>query len=281
MAYARLYDYKVFDVQKYIDGYELPNIDKLEDDPKFMAAVIANPRGNCKVYKLCSDRVKADYDFMDTFITLCYDNSKLLVEACNNFVKSNLINNEHNINTIEVLARTVIIISSDKEFKKNNPEIIKSYEEELEKEYLNTIKEYNNNKPYNNSFGFNFLSKKYCFNRYILFYYAKRMIKDILERKDIGNRLLSIYNSENYIGKNGETVYISRELDENEKIVLYANTVYSCDLDLKQYISMNYMLYYDMIQMVNNKMPEYLLNNQKNVKTLLKNISIDSKKVVE
>lgn len=75
----------------YINGHYVENIDKLENDYKFMMDVISITRDK-NLYNLCSDDIKKNYEFVKFMINTFSDDKKFVKEIAVQYLK--VTNNE-------------------------------------------------------------------------------------------------------------------------------------------------------------------------------------------
>jgi len=77
-------------IKKYVNGEELGEytIEQLEDDKDFMLGVISYTK-DVKIYELCSDNVKIDYDFVRNLILKFKDNVEFITKVADNFLENN------------------------------------------------------------------------------------------------------------------------------------------------------------------------------------------------
>lgn len=91
----------------YISGNDLEgcSIDDLENDPDFMAEVIKATRDK-RMYNLCSDDVKKNYDFVKSMIIIFKEDTEFILRIAENYLE----NVESNISTENVEKDELIIL---------------------------------------------------------------------------------------------------------------------------------------------------------------------------
>mgnify|MGYP003571266531 CR=1 FL=1 len=135
-----MFDLKI--LQNYINGGDTPgyNTDELENNPQFMMAAI-NMANDVNLYRLCSDEVKTNYDFVRFLISKLSknDNSKrsnlTVYSVANKFMQSKTeeikrLNKE--IDDLEVGILTYIRESSTDKIEKKISELNRINTERLE-----------------------------------------------------------------------------------------------------------------------------------------------------
>lgn len=77
-------------VLKYINGEDIERyeIETLENDPEFMMMAI-NMSGDAKLYNMCSETVKNDYQFLKFFITKFKNNKELITYVVEDYLRVN------------------------------------------------------------------------------------------------------------------------------------------------------------------------------------------------
>ena len=73
-------------VWDYINGEEVPNIDDLESDYKFMIEVLRVTIDK-KMYNLCSDEMKNNYEFIKSVIEIFIDDKKFIKEIADKYLE--------------------------------------------------------------------------------------------------------------------------------------------------------------------------------------------------
>lgn len=272
MGFSELRKYKTEDVERYINGYSVSHIEELEDDPKFMAAVCAYPCSKSSFYKLCSDNVKGNYNFVDTYITLFYDSCDMLLEVAYNYMKLNESKGIYDEKTAEILIRVSDCISRNTEYLRNNKEALKLLNRHIDKRFNSALEEYKSLYPDKTDLGFKYVCNKFNGNRYVYDYFANSIISKLFEDKDVRFNIHQIINSRPYENSNKEEIRITRELDENEIIALCTKVILDHDLDLKNYVSKNFIIYNGIITRIKNEMSRYKkFNNGNSLKYTNKN----------
>ena len=80
--------YSNFLVNNYLMGEEIDNVDELENDPVFMKKAI-NMSGDYRLYNLCSDNVKKDYDFVKFYVLKFSYKFEYIKQAADYFFEHN------------------------------------------------------------------------------------------------------------------------------------------------------------------------------------------------
>lgn len=78
-------NYNIKTIWDYINGFYVENIDKLENDYKFMMDVIRITRDK-NMYNLCSDEIKSNYEFIMFMIDLFKDDIDFICEIANQYI---------------------------------------------------------------------------------------------------------------------------------------------------------------------------------------------------
>ena len=174
--------YSVKLVNDYIDGKEIENIDDLEDDPIFMMQAI-NVSGDYKLYNLCSDNVKKDFDFVRFLIIKFRNNVDFIFNVANYYIETHDDFEKDELNITEIIA-ILINIPMDKEksiytrmkghslyyHKRIQIESCKRNDEELSKEL---------------GMGFLLIYEEFMERTIVLEFYAKKIIDGIFEEYGI------------------------------------------------------------------------------------------------
>ena len=241
MGFTGLHDYKKDEVNRYINGYEIRDIEKLEDDPKFMAAVCTQYGCKSNIYRLCSDKVKANYDFVDMYLTMFYDSYSLLADACFNYVKFNSVKGIYDEKSMEVLVRTYNSIIRNSEFAHKNKEIVNNIKALIDKRYNKVLEDYESLKVKNYS-KLHYLCNRFGGNTHISSYFVNIFINDYLNDETIKENLHLICNSKTYKSLD-RVIPVNRELTDYEKMALCLKLISDCDKALITYLSSNSILY--------------------------------------
>lgn len=159
-------------IDDYIEGKEIDQISKIEDNKEFMIQVI-NTSNDFKMYNLCSNKLKNDYEFVKYLITKYQENTKFICKVADTY----LLNSEDNINKLEL---TIIMnnIVENKEKQK--------YLEKLENEFRKELYEIQYLKLKNKQIekeielGFALIESKYKTSKIIINHYADKFIQEIL-----------------------------------------------------------------------------------------------------
>lgn len=248
-------------IRKYINGEELDDntINKLENDKDFMMNVF-NYTKDCNIYKLCSDNLKKDYDFVKYLVLKFKDNYNFIIEVADYYL--NNTDKQSELLELNIIMEKLLPKELSKKYTLIN-ETKYSYErftDELASldspEYESTIE-----------MGFPIILYKYHDSEYILDYYAKKMIKEIMDNTAIEEILHNQFKTPNSLKNMGINNYIITLLNYNDSMLSsYVSThLYLIDDMVKQieqaidnwdkYDSKNEMIRYNkMIDMVH----EYL-----------------------
>ena len=168
-------------IQEYLDGGELEGYDvnELEDNPAFMReAILAS--GDKKLYNLCSDKVKADYKFVDFLLTRFHFDFDFIDKAAEHFLEAT----EDEDDFIAIVVKMCNILKRAKQ-----PDLFAKYRIIYMARFLaNTVEivAYFGAHPEdveNLGAGFFFMKDMYDFNEEVLKYFAVEFIRYIFEEK--------------------------------------------------------------------------------------------------
>ena len=169
-------------VNDYINGQPFDEnfLEKLENNKKFMMAVI-NKSCDYRLYNLCSEKLKTNKEFVKFLIFKFKDNLDFICEVANYLIK----NNENNLDRIEIIIIMCKLIESDNERKIHYllcAESIYQYER-IQIEYIrNNSSEYDVNVI---GMGFYLLFDKYNDNEEVLYFFADKMLRSLIDEKTI------------------------------------------------------------------------------------------------
>ena len=91
-------------IWKYINGEEIPNIDRLESDYRFMLEVIRITNDK-KMYNLCSDEIKLNYEFIRFIIEYFQKDKKFIMDIATNYIKK--------IGSEDITSKEIIFLICD------------------------------------------------------------------------------------------------------------------------------------------------------------------------
>ena len=174
--------YNIKNINDYIKGEKVEgySIEELENDKEFMMLVIKKTNDK-NFYKLCSEGVKKDYEFVKYLITKFKDDIEYICEVADFYLKD--LDDE--ITRIEL----IIIMT---ELTKNNKEKNHNYKIILESIFkLKRVKiemgKIEQGEEYSREVGMGFIVifDQYNKNKTILEFYAKRIIEEIFVEYDI------------------------------------------------------------------------------------------------
>ena len=269
----------------YINANELPcDVESLENDPLFMADVIRLTRDK-KMYRLCSEDVKNDYDFVKFLISMFRTDTLFIMEIVDNYIKNN--NNFLEEMELNILMSNIFDETKDSELEQYKFNAYCSYMslmfnfEQLSVEYEDLGK------------GF-YLFSKITQSKVILDYIARIMIGEIfydtysnnieellhinfsdfseLEKRGVTNFLLSYIDSldpflSNYISRN---LWLLKEYDKKISYIKknwhnYINRVNREKID---------MVYDEMYNYASNNMPLSIMDYQEILKNIITKLGL-------
>ena len=149
-------------VLKYVNGEDIDNIDLLEDDYKFMMKVI-NYTKDKKIYRLCSDKVKRNYEFVKFMIETFKDDKNFIHAVAMEYLSACPPNDVSYVELFFIMSNIFRDIDDDRalfynyrclEIYESDKEVIEEYFEE----------EYELNGRIVSGMGF----------RYVISYYGKK-----------------------------------------------------------------------------------------------------------
>ena len=185
------YDNKI--VNDYINGNDIDdfNIDDLENDSMFMKKVIVASNDK-NFYRLCSDRVKKDYNFIKFVIYKFKEDIEFISKVADEFLDCNddlLFRNELLIIMCDLINKDSeyyikydIFLDASYQRERLSIELVKA---DLEDEFvINEI-----------GFGFLVILNSFRESGIVCNYYAKRFITDIFSEYDIDLEVMDIYKN--------------------------------------------------------------------------------------
>ena len=162
----------------YIKGNDITyNIEDLENNPKFMLEVIKESQDK-RMYNLCYDRVKGNYDLVKYLITNFSDDLNFCDTVFDNYIK----NKENDDNDIEFT-----LIMYNNAYSVGNSDLIMKYGICKESAYMlemakiERVKSLSSKERFRDEIGLGYfvLQDHYGFNNIILDFFSKRMLDDI------------------------------------------------------------------------------------------------------
>lgn len=229
-------NFRSYLMESYINGEEIEGVDELENDPDFMmnaiyASVPSDKYDYAAIMDLCGDNAIKSYWVMDVCLKRFDRRPDVLVKSCKKYLKLNKTNNPFadymNIETTEIIARTIIEIRWDKNHIEDHLDDLNELGEILKTRFDYILGLYNL-VPQKSDSPFTFLAEQYKNNRYILPFIADRILSDILNTSAADIKLCSI----------------ARESDEIDKLLPKAiEFVMSFDKGYSDYVSANNVLY--------------------------------------
>lgn len=164
----------------YINGEEIPNIENLEDNLEFMKEVIKITK-DIKIYELCSDKLKTNYEFIKFILTFFKNDEKVLKKIEKDYISK--------LNKRDPKYIELVFLLSSFETTSNMDSIYLNYLLERQAIYLLSRVKYKklieNNKNIEKKYGLGFLIiksevfTKYLYSEIILEYYAQKLLENI------------------------------------------------------------------------------------------------------
>lgn len=186
------YDRKI--IFNYVNGNDIKGyqIDQLEKDYKFMMDVI-NYTNDCKIYNLCSEEIKNNYEFVKFLVFKFSSNKKFICEVADYYIKFNnddLYHFEMNLIMANIIGKT----SDDKLLKYQivTDTFTKTYKKAIKKK-LSKEEDINFKKEL--GMGFIYLQLAFQESKLIVEHIAKSLIQDIFKENET-------FNLEGYLHKN-------------------------------------------------------------------------------
>ncbi len=165
-------------IKKYINGEDLGEIsvEELENNKDFMKEVIEHTN-DYKIYNLCSDNVKKDYEFINYLINKFPNNYKFIDNVAKIYFDKS--DNELNKKELKLIMENILPDVLAKKYKRCNYQQYLDDREEMENLYLsNPLLEDEI------GMGFSKLYEKYSNSKMIIEYYVKHLIDDIVNDVD-------------------------------------------------------------------------------------------------
>ena len=193
-------NFRSYLMESYINGEEIEGVDELENDPDFMMNAIYRSVPSDKydyaaIMDLCGDNAIKSYCVMDTCLKRFDRRPDVLVKSCKKYLKLNKTNNPFadymNIETTEIIARTISEIRGDKSHIEDHLDDLIELGEILKARFDYILGLYNPVIKGSKS-PFTFLAEHYKNNRFILPFIADRILGDILNTDRADNKLCSI-----------------------------------------------------------------------------------------
>ena len=168
-------------INKYIMGYEIDNIDELENNKSFMMQVI-DKSNDYRLYNLCSDKLKKNYSFVKYLVLKFKDNVDFISKVADYYLN----NTKDEFSRVELVAIMISLTKQNKEkymqyrmfghslyyFKRVQIESIKKNLDD--EDLLNEI-----------GMGFLLIFEEYNHSKIVLDFYAKRFIDGIFDEYNI------------------------------------------------------------------------------------------------
>ena len=174
-------------IEKYINGDDLGeySIEQLENDKDFMTSVI-NYTNDVKMYSLCSDELKKNYEFVKYLVLKFKDNPDYITKIADYYFG----NSDIDIERIELGIIMEKILPQDSEIERLISQnlkykVLNDIEYGSEKFEINVAKAENPKLESMIGMGFLAVFDSYNDSDIILDYYAKRFLDDIIEENDI------------------------------------------------------------------------------------------------
>ena len=174
-------------IEKYINGDDLGeySIEQLENDKDFMTSVI-NYTNDVKMYSLCSDELKKNYEFVKYLLLKFKNNPDYITKIADYYFG----NSDIDIERIELGIIMEKILPQDSEIERVISQnlkykVLNDIEYGSEKFEINVAKAENPKLESKIGKGFLVIFDLYSDSDIILDYYAKRFLDDIIEENDI------------------------------------------------------------------------------------------------
>lgn len=239
--------YSLDTVKKYINGEDLDNynVDQLEDDKKFMMAVI-NFSNDFNFYNLCSDEVKSDYEFVKYLVIKFKNNINFICKVADEFLEK----------TSDALFAAELAIIMQRLIKNKKENDYDLFVDSIYNRKLLEIEIYKakNQDDFNVS-QFHLFIDEFGSSSIIMEHYAKRFIKDIFKSNGINleNMLHSSFKNKEQIIKVGINSFL-------------INIIERYDTSLSSYVCTNVSVLFplkDEIQKILNNWDKYNREKEK------------------
>lgn len=226
-------------VKKYVNGEELGeySLDQLENDKDFMMSVISYSNDS-KIYNLCSDEVKKDYDFVKYLIFKFREDLEFITKVADYY----LDNTDTEIESMELNVLMTKLLPNELFSKYDYAREIAYYAKRVEIE-IAKVKDPNLESLVGE--GFLLIFDSYSCSDIILEYYAESMISDIMRDNNI--------NFESMLHNQFKTPDKIDEIGINNYII---NLMGYYDSMLSSYVS----THLDLIKNIRNKIRSIQIN---------------------
>ena len=226
-------------VWKYINGEEIDNIDELENDYKFMMQVISVSKDK-KIYDLCSDNVKNNYEFV-RFMINTFKSDKNFVDKIASEYFNKVGSSDNTAKELYFIMREIFKNRDEEKGIFYNFCCFKIYE--TDREIIRCCIEHEKESLGKNNFGLGFA---YVIDYYagksdiITEYYAKRFLNEIFyedENLSLEELIHSKVNDVNYIKSIGIKKFIIdfvRNYDEflSDYLFVHINLIKNIEKDI-------------------------------------------------
>lgn len=267
-------NFRSYLMESYINGEEIEGVDELENDPDFMMNAIfrcvpSDKYDYAAIMDLCGDNAIKSYCVMDVCLKRFDRRSDVLVKSCKKYLKLNKTNNPvadyMNIETTEILVRTISEIRWDKNHIEDHLDDLNELGEILKTRFDYILGLYNL-VPQKSDSPFTFLAERYENNRHILPFIADRILSDILNTSTADIKLCSI----------------ARESDEIDKLLPKAiSFVMSFDKGYSNYVCANAICYNKMEKRLREELIRRAIFMKYEKRNMLKNRDIDRMIIVK
>ena len=168
-------------INEYIMGYEIEDVDKLEDSPSFMIQAIEKS-GDIKLYNLCSDKVKKNYSFVKYLVSKFSSDLEFICNISDYYLE----NTEDEFSRIELLAVICDLCKNDKEKYMRYRMFAHSlyYFKRIQIEAAKKAAS-NENDVDDIGMGFLLIFEEYNHSKIVLDFFAKKIIDGIFDEFDI------------------------------------------------------------------------------------------------
>lgn len=184
-------------IKNYIEGLDLDyDLEELENDLEFMIAVI-NYSEDSKMYELCGDKIKYNYELIKFMITKFNDNPDFIIKLANDYFDRTVTEaDENDIPPIEYLE---VLLTLDKNLPKSLEDNIVIEKIRARNEYLRyrvsfeATLESDSEAVNANSLGFDYI--EYFFSGSVLIkdFFAYNMIDEIFSSNNVEKILHEYY----------------------------------------------------------------------------------------
>lgn len=191
-------------VKKYANGEDLGEFtsDQLENDKDFMMGVISYTN-DIKIYSLCSESVKKDYEFVKYLVLKFKDNSEFITEVADNYLEHT--DTDWESKELSIIMEKVLPNEQAKKYEESNKTsyFTKRVEVEIEETKDSKLESMI-------GLGFLLMFDQYNGSDIILDYYANCMIEEIIRDNNINfeKMLHTQFKSSDKIAEMGVNNYI-------------------------------------------------------------------------